>query len=514
MQLREVLKDVTLVNKEIPSLPDGEVSSVSDNSREVQSGTLFFAICGTSVDGRRYIPEAIKKGAVGVVLDSIEGLDNFENYSIPIIQVDDTRLALALSARAFYHNPSSSLKCVGVTGTNGKTSVCWILAQALSNLSSGAAYSGTLGSAVIEKNHGELRSLIKAGSLTTPGAQKINSFLANAKEKDLEYAVFEVSSHAIAQHRMTGVEWDLGIFTNLTRDHLDFHNTIEAYAQCKKRFFSEMLCSSRKNPVKALINIDDEFGSRLADELRAECPELEIATYGTAEVADGRIRSVEGDLDKMKISVEIFGSQLELCANLVGTYNTENLLAASQVLLMMGFKEKDIEKAVANVEVVPGRLERIGRGDIAVFVDYAHTPDALDNAQQSLCELTTGRLITVFGSGGDRDRGKRPLMGGSVYKYADIAVVTSDNPRSEVPEKIIAEILSGMPVDSDPKHTCKVVVERDEAIDFAIQLAEPGDTVLIAGKGHENYQEVKGIRYPLSDMELARSALNRREQER
>ncbi len=482
------------------------VSKVTADSREVIPGALFFAISGNKQDGRKFIEEAIKAGAVAIVVQE----NNLSNVSVPIIEVTDIRLAYAKALADFYQHPSREICCIGVTGTNGKTSVAWILSQALLILGHKTALSGTLGTGFFKRlEDAKITNIIDTGN-TTPDASKVQSFLKEAKDQGINRAVLEVTTHSIDQKRIKYVDWDLGVFTNLTRDHLDYHMTMENYAAVKKKFFTEELLASNKSNKTAVLNIDDSLGLSIFQDLSKE--NVKILTYSPSG-KDAQVKVLE---TKLKINgSEIFfqygNLKAKLKANLIGNYNVENLLAVVSALIALGHDLKNIIEAISLVKPVPGRLERVGETELNIFVDYAHTPDALIQVQKSLRTIAPGKLITLFGCGGDRDRGKRPLMGEAVASFSDYCIVTSDNPRSEEPAKIVQDILPGIEKIKISKNVSyEIILDRKEAIKKALDIASKEDVILIAGKGHEDYQIISGVKYPFSDVEVCKELLKER----
>lgn len=514
------------------------ILQLTQDSREVKPGSLFFATKGSKVDGRSYISKATRQGAVAVIAD-IEGFDILGNskIGIPIFFSKNCRETCAFIASRFFENPSLGVLTLGITGTNGKTSVSWILAQALARLGKKTTYLGTLGFQVLNdplKTSGH--NGMSPTHHTTPDAIALNSFLALAKSEGANAHVLEVSSHALAQKRTSGIHWDTIVFTNVTRDHLDYHGSMEDYAQTKLRLFTQDLLASNKSGKVAVVNIDDPIGKGIVDQLKAIASGISLVTYSPKgdHGADVFVTKREGSIAHTRIETMIFGEAMVFSTRFVGDYNIANVLAAGSCLVAQGISPTEVAHALQEVPTVPGRLELVTNSDISIFVDYAHTPDGLTNVQRSLLPLTSARLITVFGCGGERDRGKRPLMGESVRKWSDYAIVTSDNPRSESPDEIIGDILPGLAErpsggfenlnDFDRKSLTfhqgqsgrikdfryVVIVDRREAIAHALEQARPGDVVLIAGKGHEDYQEINGKRYPFRDQDVVAKVLAER----
>lgn len=454
------------------------ITGVCDDSRRCRSGDLFVALNGNNSNGIHYIEQALANGAVAVLSQDELAL------KIPQIVVTNVRIALSKLAAHFFSNPSSELIVVGITGTNGKTTTNWMIYHLLTRLLGSCMRIGTLGNQISGQN-------ARDSSLTTPGALELQSLLAEAVENRTRAAVLEVSSHALSQSRVDDINFDVAVFTNLTQDHLDYHNTLEEYFFAKQHLF-ELTAAAQKNNRSAVINISDPAGARLASEFSSK---LNVLTYGWCEQADIILNSID------LFAFEYGSKTYELPRNFVGKHNIENMAAALGTALILGFSIEQIITAMQNCPQVPGRLELLAGFDIEVIVDYAHTPDALRNALSSLRENCKGTLWAVFGCGGDRDKGKRPLMGEVASTLADKIIVTSDNPRTEDPREIVNDILKGCPAGTAYQ------VDRKAAIEQAIAQAKSGDMVLIAGKGHEAYQIIGTKRIDFSDQQVAMSAL-------
>jgi len=482
-----------LANLKVP------VSRLVTDSRSVQRGDTFIACPGEKTDGRQFIPDAIENGANAVIWDSQHFKWN-EAWQVPNLGVADLRHKKGWLADAIYGSPSEKLWMVGITGTNGKTSTCHWVAQGLNDNSRQCAMIGTLGSGFAGK--------LEAGTNTTPDAVHVHHLLAGFLLKDAQAVAMEVSSHALAQGRVNAVRFDVALHTNLSRDHLDYHGNMESYAASKRKLFEW-------DGLKyAVLNLDDEFGARLAEQLSDE--NVEAIGYGLSDKSLGfagklGIRMVYGHLVEMsglglKLEIHTSWGGAQLSTGMVGRFNAANLLGVLAVLLVSGVSLADAVRSLSKLQAVPGRMQRLGAGrQPTVIVDYAHTPDALEKvllALREASESTGSKLICVFGCGGDRDRGKRAMMGRVAERFSDWCIVTSDNPRSEDPQKIIAEIIGGMSRESH-----EVIADRTKAIQSAINLARQNDTVLIAGKGHEDYQEIRGVKHPFSDVLVAEQAL-------
>ena len=473
---------------QVPCADSQLISSLAFDSREVQPGSAFFAIPGIKNDGAEFIKEALANGAVAVISQSENQIVN-KNFFY--IQVDDVRAVLAEASQRFYDSPSDSLFLCGVTGTNGKSSVSWLMRNALENLGVQCSLYGTLNE----------KSITKISPPTTPDSLFLAKSLRQDINRKAKAAVLEVTSHALNQSRTAALNWDMAIFMNLGRDHLDYHKNIESYRSAKRKLFFKELLQSTKSDRHAIINIDDETGRGIAKDLKETCSDIYSTTFSLDKhsQADVYVTNFEANLKRTLIDVVVNGQSASIYSPLVGRFNISNIIAAVAALSAKGFGLSQIEDAIKDVPSVPGRMERVSSGEVNVFVDYAHSPDALISAQGALRELTTGRLITVFGCGGERDSGKRPLMGKAVAELSDVAVVTSDNPRGEEPRVIIDQILPGFDCADSSDFEFFVEVDRTEAIKLALSEAQPGDTVLIAGKGHESYQEVRGEFIEFSD---------------
>jgi UDP-N-acetylmuramoyl-L-alanyl-D-glutamate--2,6-diaminopimelate ligase len=462
----------------LQALPQN-ITSLAIDSRAVTPGALFFALRGEQTDGHRYIDEAVKRGAVAVVSEKSVTLPE----NVTAILVPDSALALSKIADAFYGSPSRELAVAGVTGTNGKTTVTQMIAAIVNAGDLSAGIIGTIGTTYA----GVDRPLAN----TTPLASELHGLLAQMRDTGVKVVAMEVSSHALTLGRAADVRFAVGALTNVTRDHLDFHKTPESYAAAKRQLFDLA--------ERCVFNADDAHGERWAGEIRGQKP---VLTYALQKSADLQAEAIALYADGSTFTLD--GLPFEL--RIPGRFNVANALCAIAVARTLGMSDEVSARGLAALERVRGRMERVGDGPVHVIVDYAHTPDALENALRALRETVSGKRIVVFGCGGDRDRGKRPEMGAVVARNADFAYVTSDNPRTEDPRAIIEAILPGL---GDAPHT--VEPDRRTAIDLAVRSAEPGDVVLIAGKGHENYQIVGTDVLPFDDAAEARRALAERE---
>lgn len=460
-------------------------TGITADSRKVKAGYLFLAYPGVHSDGRDYIEQAIAAGATGVLWDEADFTWQ-DKWSVTHRSFANLKQKVSSIAAEFYQQPSHKLNVVGVTGTNGKTSVSHWLAQSLNFLGQKTAVMGTVGNGFL--------TATSVASNTTPDAILLQAMLAEYLALEATAVVMEVSSHGLDQGRVNGVEFDLAILTNLSRDHLDYHGSMEAYAQAKQTLFTW------PNLTCAVINADDAFGARVLAALKAQSKA--VLSYGFAEEADVRASNLRLHEAGLSMQVTYQQSAVALHAPVLGRFNAYNVLAVLTGLLAMGVSLDQAVSALAQLKSVPGRMQQCG-GDCLplVVVDYAHTPDALEKVLITLREQAPRQLICVFGCGGERDAGKRPMMGAVASQLADQVIVTSDNPRSEAPEAIIAEVVRGM--------TGAYQIEQDRALAIkqAIKMAQPGDIVLLAGKGHENYQEIAGMKQPFDDALMAKQAL-------
>ena len=475
------------------------ITRLTSDSRTLQVGDTFVAYPGTQADGRQFIDQAIASGANAVIWDA-HGFKWNSKWHVPNLAVQDLRHQTGIIADHIYGHPSQKLWMVGITGTNGKTSISHWLARSFGALGQKCAVLGTVGNG--------FPGTLQVTANTTPDALLVHGLLAEYEQQGAKAVVMEVSSHALTQGRVNGVHYDVAMLTNLTRDHLDFHGDMESYAAAKRRLFDW------KQLKHAVLNLDDAFGADLAEQLR-DAP-VEVVGYGlnneSLKLAERLgIRMVYGTLAQMDaqgliLQLHTSWGATVMQSKLLGRFNASNLLGALAVLLV---SEVGIEEAVSELgmqKAVAGRMQTLGsKGTPAVVVDYAHTPDALEKVLNALREVTEpagGRVICVFGCGGDRDRGKRPMMGMVASKLADVRIITNDNPRNEEPGAIIQAIISGM------QGEYQVIEDRAKAITQAINNAHASDTVLLAGKGHEDYQETKGERLPFSDSEIAHRVLS------
>ena len=489
MKLKELLKYVTPIA--IIGDSDIDITGVNIDSRRIEKGHLFVAIRGTQTDGHRFIPKAIELGAAAVLCEELPmPSDGSEGAvaGVTYVQVASTEDAVGPVATVFYGEPSRKLHLVGVTGTNGKTTIATLLYNMFRKFGHRCGLLSTVCNYIEDE--------AVAADHTTPDPIELNKLLARMVEVGCEYAFMECSSHAIAQKRIGGLTFAGGLFTNLTRDHLDYHKTFENYRDAKKAFFDGL-----PKDAFAITNADDKNGAVMVQNCKAK-----VKTYSTRTMADYRARIIECHFEGMYLEID----GREVGVQFIGKFNVSNLLAVYGAAVMLGKKPEDILVILSTLKSVAGRLEPIRSAEgVTAIVDYAHTPDALENVLNAIHEVLDGKggqVITVCGAGGNRDKGKRPLMAQEAVKQSDRVIITSDNPRFEEPQDIIDDMLAGI----DQKQMKKVVsiVDRKEAIKTACMLAQKGDVILIAGKGHEDYQEIKGVKHHFDDREVVREIFN------
>ena len=467
------------------------VRAITDDSRAVADGSLFVAVKGERVDGHRFVEQAVRAGAVGVVAQTSVPVG-----SVPLVLVADSRKALGLLGSRFHGNPSAQLKMIGVTGTNGKTTTTYLCKALLEGVGQRVGLIGTVGYQIGQES--------LPASHTTPGALDLQALLSKMVENGLTAAVMEVSSHALALDRTSGCEYDMAVFTNLTQDHLDFHQTMDEYFEAKLRLFTG-LAGGQKAGKRAFVNVDDPRGSAVL----AACS-VPAWRYAIQSQADLRAERVRLSLAGTTFTAATPAGTFTVESRLVGEHNVYNLLGAIGVAIQEGVTPDQIREAIAHISSVPGRFERVSSGqDFTVVVDYAHTEDALLRLLMAAKTLQVGRIITVFGCVGDRDRGKRPKMGRTAVEYSDVVVLTSDNPRTEDPMAILREVEVGVREALERRKHVQyhLVPDRREAIKAAIREAQCGDIVLIAGKGHEDYQIIGSKKFHFDDREVAREAI-------
>ncbi|MEM7146527.1 MAG: UDP-N-acetylmuramoyl-L-alanyl-D-glutamate--2,6-diaminopimelate ligase [Verrucomicrobiota bacterium] len=472
---------------------DVEVTALQYDSRRVREGSVFFALRGEEADGHRFVPGAIEGGARAVVAEEAAPAEGLED--VTWVQVENSRSALADGAKVFWGDPSADLTVAGITGTNGKTTTAFLL-QYLLQATWGRC--GLLGTVYYDT--GVAR---READRTTPEASDNQELMAEMRDGGCRGAVMEVSSHGLVQDRVRGIEFDAALFTNLSQDHLDYHGDMESYFEAKRLLFEQVAAGGGgKKKGAMVVNFDDPYGRRLLKDFEGR---VEAVSFGMGMGADFRASDPRSDVHGTTFKLEAKGRSFLVRLPHVGRHNVYNALAALAGGSALGINLRESVANLAEAPQVPGRLESVvDRKPYKIFVDYAHTPDALENALRTLQDLGPRRIITVFGCGGDRDRAKRPLMGQAVERLSDLAVVTSDNPRTEAPGKIIEDIVAGM-----SRGTHAVIEDRRAAIEEAIELAGPRDIVLVAGKGHETYQEVGKEKHPFDDVKIARSVAER-----
>jgi UDP-N-acetylmuramoyl-L-alanyl-D-glutamate--2,6-diaminopimelate ligase len=456
-----------------PGAPEVEISGLAYSSQSVTPGALFFCVPGFRSDGHDFAPDAVERGAAALVTE--RRLD----LGVPEVVVDDVRAAMGPAAARFYGDPTADLDVVGITGTNGKTTTAYLVRHLLE---AGGRQTGLLGT--VKRIVGGVEEEVER---TTPEAIDLQETFRRMHGGGDRAVAMEVSSHALELGRVAGIRFACRVFTNLTQDHLDFHETMDAYFAAKRRLFEE--------PGLLVVNVDDEYGRRIA-------AEVDAVTFGIENEADYRARDIDFDVMGSRFTVDTPDGELRIESPLAGLFNVQNVLGAIAAVRSLGLEQISLERFGR----VPGRFEAVDEGqDFGVLVDYAHTPDSLENVLRAARAVTRGRLRVVFGAGGDRDRGKRPLMGDAARRLADRVLVTSDNPRSEQPEAIIDEVMEGAGPEAERE------VDRRRAIARVIEEAEPGDVVVIAGKGHEQGQEFEnGRKEPFDDVSVAREALRSR----
>lgn len=560
MNLNELLSTLgSLTSRKIVSANamGAEISDIVSDSRKVSKGCVFFAIPGHRIDGTSFISEAILKGASAIVVpDTVDLsalstensiLDDKLIHEKAFIFVSNIREALALSGATFQKNPSKKMQCIAITGTNGKTSTAWIVSQILghrkgnsqcssqrssqgslmgggqdSASSSSALYIGTLGAYTFS---GPKTEKILDEGRTTFDPLSFQKLLAEGLSNTCTSVVSEVTSHGLEQFRTAGTEWDVAAFSNLTQDHLDYHGSMEAYGEAKSLLFFRELKKSQKKNRAAVVNIDDSFGFILAEKIKNELPEIRLLRVSEKDKnSELYLKTVNQAAQSTTFSFMYDDKEYSIKSHFLGSFYISNLLLSIGICLAAGSTVEEIVSLGEKLKAVPGRLELVSNTYPRVFVDYAHTPDALEKVQEVLLSflrdeaerstgdknsLMRGKLITVFGCGGDRDRTKRPLMGRCVAELSDVAIVTSDNPRTEDPLLIIEDILPGINsvrMNRDVEYSTKV--DRREAIEYALKLARKNDIILVAGKGHEDYQEIKGIKHPFDDALIVKEIIS------
>jgi UDP-N-acetylmuramoyl-L-alanyl-D-glutamate--2,6-diaminopimelate ligase len=512
MRLRELITETEVV--ESAGDLDQEISGLSYDSRQISAGNMFFAVPGEKSDGHDFIADTIRRGASAFVYSK----QGAWPHSVTSVRVKDVRRAMGLAAATFYHRPSRRLKLVGVTGTNGKTTLTYLLESILK--------AAALEPGVIGTINYRFRDRVVPSHHTTPESLDLQRMLAEMAAASVQSVAMEVSSHALAQERVRGLEFDVGVFTNLSRDHLDYHRDMDEYFVAKSRLFSDYLSASPKADKAAVIYGEDPRGEALSNLARAHG--LDVWTYGEGPAWDVHPVTIEKDVAGLRGKIVAKGHTVELVSSLIGSANLQNILGSAAVGFALGLDAGSVSEGIKQLKAVPGRVEKVDNPcAVTILVDYAHTPDALEKVLTAVRPLTQGKLITVFGCGGDRDRGKRPAMGEIAARLSDLIIVTSDNPRSEQPLAILDDIEAGIRKtglkkfqvsglgsriyqrDSgqtrlETEHGYVLEADRRSAIRSALDWARPGDLVLIAGKGHEDYQILGTRKIHFDDREVAR----------
>ncbi len=485
MKLGTLIQDIPKIA--VSGILDREIKGIKYDSRLVQEGDLFVAIKGFKTDGHRYIKDALNRGAVAIVLEEKEHCSD----EFPWVLVENSRNTLADLSNVFYNYPSRKFLLIGVTGTNGKTTTTNLISKIFEDQGHKVGLVGTI--------HNRIGEKIMPVERTTPESSDLQELFSQMVEQGVSCVVMEVSSHALDLARVRGCDFDIAVFTNLSQDHLDYHPTMEDYFSAKAKLFTGLaLKDSTEKRKFAVINVDDPWGQKLINEIHGQ-----KISYGVENEANFRAENINITSNGVSYQINEKGVQLQL----TGKFNVYNSLAAIAVAHSQGISLDKAIKSLEEVSGIPGRFQLVeGTQDFAVIVDYAHTPDSLINVLTTAREFAKGRIITVFGCGGDRDRTKRPLMGKAAAQYSDFTIITSDNPRTEDPEQIIADILPGVKEMVGPEKYL-VVVDRKEAIAEALKMARKDDIIIIAGKGHETYQEIKGKKYPFDDKKVAEEML-------
>jgi UDP-N-acetylmuramoyl-L-alanyl-D-glutamate--2,6-diaminopimelate ligase len=488
MQLTELLNSLNAIQV-LGEVQRQDVDSIEYDSRKVKKNSVFVAIRGFNVNGHAFILDALNKGAIAVVVEENNSVPDeiFIHNKAAKIFVNNSRIALAELSKGFYKDPSSKIKLVGVTGTNGKTTTTYYLKHILDLTGSKSGLIGTIANYIGNEK-------IDA-KLTTPESNDLNALLQNMLNEGCKYAVMEASSHSLVLNRVCGLDFKCGIFTNITSDHLDFHNTFENYLDAKKMLFDNLSEDSF-----AVVNADDINSVSITGNTKAK-----VISYGMKETSDYRIYDILFNLDGTKFKVRNNNKEYSFSTSLIGTFNAYNAAAAFSTAVSLGIDSDKVVEAIKTAPQVPGRFEVIGSGLKKVIVDYSHTADSLKQALNAVREIVEhkNKIITIFGCGGDRDKSKRPEMGRIASELSDEIIITSDNPRTEDPLQIIEQIRSGI-----KKLNYKVIENREEAIALTVKSAPENSVILIAGKGHETYQEINGIRNHFSDQEIARKYLD------
>lgn len=474
------------------------VTDIAYGSKKVKSGGVFVALAGEKTDGHSYIADAVKNGAgVVVVQRTNKEYEEICQGQTTLVKVIDTVDALAYMSSRFYERPSESMKVIAVTGTNGKTTITYLLESICMGENQIAGVIGTINYRFADRQY--------PSSLTTPLSKELQQLLAEMKTDGVQCVVMEASSHALDKKRLDYTDIDCAVFTNLTQDHLDYHKDFDSYFAAKKRLFSDILEGSKKDKKAAVSNYDDPYGRKIADEFSGK--KVYYSIYSTE--ADYYAENVQISVDGIEAEIVTPKGNIQSRSELLGAHNLSNILAAAAAAIETGYSTEAVKRGIESVKNIPGRLQRIKNSKgVNIFVDYAHTPDALKNVLSSVRELCAQRLIVVFGCGGDRDRAKRPMMGAISQHYCDAVIITSDNPRTEDPEKILDEIENGMMNTVKDDGTFCRIADRYEAIVKSVKISNKGDTIIIAGKGHEDYQIIGDKKIDFDDTVMCAKALN------
>ena len=496
MKLTEMLKTMEPLVVDGPQ--DQEITGITYDSRRVMPGNMFVAVRGERTDGHRFVDAAIDRGATAVMLERDAGL----SPRVTRIKVGDARRTMALAAASFFHHPSQQLKVVGITGTNGKTTTAFMVKGLMEAAGIPAGLLGTV--------QYEIGQRVIPASRTTPESVEIQNMMSQMVRTGCAGVAMEVSSHALDQQRVAGVDFDVAVFTNLTQDHLDYHHTMEHYFEAKLKLFTSL--GNIRKAGRAVVNVDSDYGRRIIERLDGIGPSLggdnAVLTYGVLNDAMIRAHDVRVSSEGTFFVARTPAGETPIAMPLIGRYNVANALAAIGAGLALGLDLGTIERALSQMHPVPGRLEMMMAGQpFRIYVDYAHTPDALRNVLMTVGELTKGRLILVFGCGGDRDKSKRLPMGRVACELADFSILTNDNPRTEDPREILNHVELGFPATACGNY--QIIEDRREAIERALDIARPGDAVLVAGKGHECYQEFADTVVPFSDRQVIWEYFNR-----
>ena len=483
MRLNNLTRDIQFIQLILPK-NEVDITGVNIDSRQVKEGDMFIAMRGTQVDGHKYISTAEEQGAVAIVCET---LPERISPNVVYVRVADSQAVAGKLVTAFYGDPTQKLKLVGVTGTNGKTTIATLLYELFREMGHKCGLLSTVCNYI--------DGVPYPSTHTTPDVVSLNALLSKMADEGCEYVFMEVSSHSLAQERVGGLRFVGGIFTNLTRDHMDYHNTMEEYLRCKKSFFDKL-----PSDAFAITNIDDKNGPVMVQNTRAD-----IKKYSARTIGDYKGRILETHLDGMLLEF----NRIEFTTQLTGRFNVSNLLAIFAAAVELGKEPQEVLCVLSTLKPVSGRFETLHSKDgISAIVDYAHTPDAVKNVLSTVNEVLRGRgnIITVVGAGGNRDKGKRPLMAVEAVKASSRVIITSDNPRFEDPQDIINDMLAGL--DEEQRKRVISIVDRKEAIKTACALALKGDVVVVAGKGHEDYQEIKGVKHHFDDKEVIKEIFN------